>query len=151
MIYTHVAAGLLGAALAATAAWQVQGWRYGGQIARIEAAQVQQAETAVREALAKTQVMQHKKDEALHEATKRAQRHAAAAAAARADADGLRDELATARDQLPGAACASVRQHAATVNQLFAQCAGVVEGLARQADGHAADALMFEQAWPTSR
>lgn len=149
MIYTHLAAALAGAAIAATGAWQVQAWRYTGQIARIEADQAQRAEAAVRDALAKTITLQRKKDEALNEATKRAQRNAAAAAAARADADGLRDALDAARNQLPGASCASVRQHAAAVDQLFGQCAGALEGLARQADGHAADALMLEQAWPS--
>ena len=35
MIYSHVAAALLGAAVAATSAWQVQSWRYEKQIATI--------------------------------------------------------------------------------------------------------------------
>lgn len=35
VIYTHVAAGISGAALAAVLAWQVQAWRYDAQIAGI--------------------------------------------------------------------------------------------------------------------
>ncbi len=31
MIYTHAAAAIIAAALAATGAWQVQNWRYGEQ------------------------------------------------------------------------------------------------------------------------
>ena len=47
MIYTHVAAALLGAAIAATAAWQVQDWRWNSKVDRIEknhAEQLQRAE-----------------------------------------------------------------------------------------------------------
>ncbi|GAB2463689.1 hypothetical protein GCM10027082_14060 [Comamonas humi] len=39
MIYTHVAAGLLGAAIAANSAWQIQDWRLGGQIEAMKTAQ----------------------------------------------------------------------------------------------------------------
>jgi hypothetical protein len=43
MIYTHVAAALLGAAIAATGTWQVQAWRWGAQEAdRMRAEQVAQ-------------------------------------------------------------------------------------------------------------
>ena len=46
-IYTHAAAALLGAAIAATGAWQVQGWRMGQQISALhaEVAQAQAART----------------------------------------------------------------------------------------------------------
>ena len=148
MIYTHLAAAILSAALAATGAWQVQAWRYGGQITRIELAQHDRAERAIRAALARATDLQHQKDEALNEATKRAQRNAVAAAAARTESDGLRDELAAARERLPDAACPTVRDYAATVGAVFGQCAAVFEDLARAADGHASDALMLEQAWP---
>ena len=38
MIYTHAAAALLAAAIAATAAWQVQAWRYDArELARVQA------------------------------------------------------------------------------------------------------------------
>lgn len=148
MIYTHLAAAILSAALAATGAWQVQAWRYGGQIARIELAQHDRAEQAIRTAMARTTELQHQKDEALNEATKRTQRNAAAAAAARSERDSLRDELAAERERLPGAACPAVRNYAAAVNTVFSQCAAALEDLARAADGHASDALMLEQAWP---
>ncbi len=40
MIYTHIAAGLLGAAIAAAGAWQVQAWRWGAHEAdRLQAEQ----------------------------------------------------------------------------------------------------------------
>ncbi|MDY0105320.1 MAG: hypothetical protein RBS27_01500 [Giesbergeria sp.] len=43
MIYTHIAAALLGAAIAATGAWQVQAWRWGAADAdRLRAEQVAQ-------------------------------------------------------------------------------------------------------------
>lgn len=55
MIYTHVAAGLLGAAIAAAGAWQVQDWRYGAREAeqmRTEIA-IKQAADASAQAAAK--------------------------------------------------------------------------------------------------
>lgn len=62
MIYTHMAAGLVAAAMGATAAWHVQAWRYDAQIAdiraqhtqanlkRSEAARADEAATAGKEA-----------------------------------------------------------------------------------------------------
>ena len=148
MIYTHLAAAILSAALAATGAWQVQAWRYSVQISDMRATAAESTTLAMRAARVATAELQRKKDEAIHEATKRAQRNAAAAAAARTESDGLRHQLAAERERLPGAACPAVRDYAATVNQLFAQCAAAFEDLARAADDHAADALMLEQAWP---
>lgn len=37
VIYTHIAAAVLGSAIAATTAWGVQDWRLGGQIAALQA------------------------------------------------------------------------------------------------------------------
>lgn len=148
MIYTHLAAAILSAGLAATGAWQVQAWRYAGKISAIEIAQHDRAEKAIHTAMRRTAELQTKKDEALNEATKRAQRNAAAAAATRSERDSLRDELAAARERLPSAACPAVRDYAAAVNTVFGQCAAAFEDLAGKADGHASDALMLEQAWP---
>jgi hypothetical protein len=50
MLYTHAAAALLGASIAAVGAWQVQSWRYTGQINQIRAAQAEAVNTATREA-----------------------------------------------------------------------------------------------------
>lgn len=148
MIYSHVAAGLIGAAIAATGAWKVQDWRYTGQIAKIEKAYADAALKAQEAAKAKTKELQRQKDEAINDATKRAQRNAAAATAARADADGLRDQLAAARRELPNTSCAAARNYAATLSDVFGNCTRVLERISAEADGHASDSLMYQQAWP---
>lgn len=66
----------------------------------------------------------------------------------RVASDSLRDDLGTYRGQLPGASCDAVKLHAAALNTVFGQCAKAIGELAKQADGHAGDALTLEQAWP---
>lgn len=86
--------------------------------------------------------------EAINAARVRESRQKADADRARAESDGLRDELAAAIRDLPSAACDAVRSHAAALNDVFGQCARTVEEMARQADGHASDSLTYQQAWP---
>ena len=75
---------------------------------------------------------------------------ARSAAAARNERDGLRDELAASRSQLPDASCTSVRQYAATLSSVFGECAAETGGLAEKAGGHAIDTLKLQEAWPTN-
>lgn len=91
---------------------------------------------------------QHQKDEALNAANERAKNAEAAATAARAAGDSLRDDLAQARRDLPRAASDAVRQYAATLSAVFGECSAEVERLARAAQGHASDSLTYQQAWP---
>ena len=148
MVYTHVAAAIVAAAAAATGAWQVQNWRYTGQIARIQSEQAEAVADARQAAINEATRLQAQKDQALHEAAQQAQRNAAAAAAARRESDGLRVELTEARLRMSSSTCASVRDHAAALSGVFDQCVGRLEGVARQADGHALDARTLMQAWP---
>lgn len=99
-------------------------------------------------AAAKTRAMQAQKDGALNAATTRAQRNAADASGARADAASLRDELAAAKRQLSSASVDAVRKYAAAAADVFEQCVGRYTGVAEKADGHASDTLTLEQAWP---
>ena len=148
MIWTHIASALTGAAIAFAGAWQVQGWRYTGQIARMEANHSQALADARQIAIDEATRRQAQKDEALREAALQAQRNAAAAAAARRESDGLRVELTEARLRMSSSTCASVRDHAATLSTVFDQCVGVLEGMAGKADGHALDARTLMNAWP---
>lgn len=70
------------------------------------------------------------------------------AASSRAVVDGLRDDIRAATADLPSRAAGAVSQYAAASGQLLAECSATYSGVARQADGHASDALMLEQAWP---
>ncbi|MBP7483939.1 MAG: hypothetical protein KA781_01370 [Aquabacterium sp.] len=103
---------------------------------------------AVAQARAQEQAHTQKVQEALNAANTRAKKSQAAAAAARRVADSLRDDLDTARANLPGASCASTRDYTSTLQAVFGECAREVERLAGSAQGHASDALTFEQAWP---
>jgi hypothetical protein len=110
VIWTHTAAALLGAAIAATLAWQVQSWRYTGQIATIQAAQMEAVNTATREARATESRRFTNVQEAQNAAQKRAQTARLDADRARTELDRLRDELASTRGGVPGesaTACAA--------------------------------------------
>lgn len=105
---------------------------------------------AVAQARAKEQAHTQKVQEALNAANTRAQKAQAAADAARRTVDSLRDDLSTARADLPSASCSSIREYAATLNGIFGECSREVERLAAAAQGHASDALTLQQAWPRS-
>ena len=73
---------------------------------------------------------------------------ARSAAAARNERDGLRDELAASRLQLPDASCTAVRDHAATLNTVLGRCTDRLERMAEAASGHATDSLKLQESWP---
>ena len=103
---------------------------------------------AVKEAADKTAADQKRKDDALEKAQIQARQNAASAAAARSIASSLREQLATARTSLPQASCEAIRNYAATLGTVFGQCTQRLTEMAGYADGHAADQLMLERAWP---
>ena len=77
-------------------------------------------------------------------------KNAAAATAARAERDGLRNQINTATAALPTATCTSARDYAATAAAVFEQCAAALEELATKADGHATDSRTLTNSWPTT-
>lgn len=93
--------------------------------------------------------MQGERDEAVKRGAQRAQRNAAAAAAAQSELDGLRDDLAAGRLDLPSRSHQACLDRAATLDTVFGQCARDLEALARKAQGHANDAMTLDEAWPT--
>lgn len=141
MLYTHVAAAILAAVLAAAGTWQVQGWR----IDQIKAQHAQALADARTSAEAKAAALQETKDEAIRRANQRAIAQQNAADSARSELDRLRLDIA-ARDAAtagsPGA------DAAATARALLAQCAARYSELAAKADRHANDAVTLRDAWP---
>ncbi len=148
MIYTHVAAFLAGLAMAATAAWHVQAWRYDEQIADIKAAQAQAATLASEETARNFRVITTKYEGALNAATKRETKLRADAAAALRTIDGLRGALYEFRASLPGASTATLITRADTAAELFGACVNEYRSVAESADRHASDAVMLIEAWP---
>ncbi len=148
MIYTHVAAALLGAALAATGAWQVQGWRLGQQIATMRQAAAESEAAAVREARATESRRFTNVQEAQNAAQKRAQSARADAAAARTELDRLRGDLAAGAGRTASESPAACTVRADTSGELLGQCAAAYLELAGKADRHASDARTLIEAWP---
>ena len=88
MIYTHIAAALLGAAIAATSAWQVQAWRWGA--ADADRMRAEQTAAAARESDARQQ---------RHFADQAAARHAAALATLNTQLGDARAHIARLSDR----------------------------------------------------
>ena len=147
-LYTYAATAIVAGALAFGAGWQTQEWRYWKQIADTASQHATALASANQKALDDTIKMQRTKDDAIKAAQDRAKREAANAAAARTERDGLRAQLAATTVQLPVASCTSVREYATTLTGLFDQCAGAFEAMARDAQGHASDSRLMQEAWP---
>ena len=147
-LYTHAAAALLGAAIAATSAWNIQGWRLGGQISAIQAQHATERAQAQADARAAQIVIDNKYQEALNEARTRENALRRDRDAARAESDGLRDQLSDAARRIADAPPAAVAEYATTVSELLAVCSRERTAFAAAADGHAADVRTLTAAWP---
>lgn len=150
MIYTHVAALILGGAIAATTAWQVQDWRLGGQIASLKATHATALADAQAKALATERTNATRYQGALNEARTREAALQRDVGRARAESDGLRDQASEGARRFAAAAPAAVAQYATAVSELFSDCSRRYQDMASKADLHGADARTLQQAWPVS-
>ena len=148
MIYTHAAAALLGASIAAVGAWQVQSWRYTGQINQIKAAQAEAVNTATREARAQESARFKGVQDAQAAAQTRAQVARRDADRARSELDRMRDTLSATRGGVPGESTAACTQRADAAADVLSQCGAAYQGMAEVADRLNADRLMLIEAWP---
>ena len=149
MLYTYVATGLIAGAVAATGAWQVQGWRLGNEINGLKAQHAAESAKAQADTRAKEIAFNQKLQDAQNEATKRETKLRADAATARRTADGLRGTLYEFRASLPNASTSALIARADTAAELLGACVSEYRGMAEAADRHAGDALMLQQAWPS--
>ena len=122
MIYTHAAAALLGASIAAVGAYKVQDWRYTGQINQIRAAQAEAVNTATREARAQESARFKGVQDAQAAAQTRAQVARRDADRARGELDRMRDTLSATRGGVPGESTAACTQRADAAADVLAQC-----------------------------
>jgi len=144
MIYTHVAAALLGFAVAAVGTWQVQGWRYNARIAQVQQAHAESSQKAEQSARAREQSLIQARQKAEESYAQEKRNAVAAAVRARSQLDGLRNELYAISTPAPGGsdAPAACRIDAGTLEkQLLDQCATALVGVAEQADRLAAQVL----------
>jgi hypothetical protein len=138
---------LTAALIAGVSGWVANGWRLNAQIDRMVAEHEAASAAANKAALERYAALEQQKQEALNEANRIAQRNAAAAASARADADRLRNQIASA-DRVSTATVASLRNYTITLQTVFGECVAEVERLAATADGHALDSRTLNGAWP---
>jgi hypothetical protein len=141
-------AAAVGAALIFGAGWAANGWRLGQDIAQIQLAHTQ--ELAARDAgtFAVAQAIDTNYQGALNASIQEQARLAGAAAVATRNAARLREQLSEADKRIATASAATVRDYAATANQLLGQCSQRYTELAAKADGHALDARVCRAAWP---
>lgn len=149
MIWTHTAAGIAGAVIAGALAWQTQAWRYDAQLSKLHAQHATALADAHQKALDDTIKLQRTKDDAIKQAEQRAKQNAASSAAARADADSLRAQLASVQGRIASATDSAVREYANAASVVFAECVRSYQELATAADGHANDARLMLGAWPS--
>ena len=143
MIYTHVAAAILAAAIAATGAWKVQDWRYNAK----EKERAEQQLESERNA-SKTAIRRHEAViEAQNAAANRERDLRGAAAGARAALVGLSSSADQAlRDAATShAACTDA---SSKLKVVFLECSRNYEEVARDADLWESNAITLSDAWP---
>lgn len=161
-LYTHAAAAMLAGAIAASGAWWAQGARYGQQIERLKhqatATQLEGATQAVQDmadfqkgfdnALATFQTTQQRNAQAQQDLGR-------LLLDLRGTTAGLRSDFAGLPQRIAAAAQPALAEYASTCTAVFqeladrgARMAERGEGIARAADGHAADARLMQDAWP---
>ncbi len=148
MIYTHIAAALLGAAVAATSAWGIQGWRLGGQIAEARATYAAALAQSEADARAAQITIDTKYQEALNAARNREALLRTELDHLRRVSDGLRNQNADAARRLAAAPPAAVLEYATALGAVFEDCRAAYGGMVEKADGHAADVRTLTAAWP---
>ena len=150
---THAVA----AVLAGLLVWFFQDARMDAAVAdvRIElsSAQVKAAGEklqAVKQARADERAINQTYQEALNAARVRETALLRDRAAARAESDGLREQLSDAARRIAAAPPAAVAEYATTVGELLAQCSRSYQELAGEADGHVSTIRLMLDAWPSS-
>jgi hypothetical protein len=127
--------------------WTANGWRLNGKIDEMVLEHTQAVQVATQAALDETTRMQREKDNAVAQAQAQAKSNAAAAVSARAERDGLRDDLAASRTTFADSSHASLTAYASTLSVVFEQCTREYLELAAKADGHALDTTTLFTAW----
>jgi hypothetical protein len=140
MVYTHAAAAIASAALAAWGAWTVQDWRYDAKLAQMNQAYaqgLQQAEQAARSREHDLLAARQKAEER-YELEKR--KAAVAGSRARSELDGLRNELYAIPAPSPKDPAPAIRadDRATLERELLGSCAKTLVGMAAEADRLAA-------------
>ena len=141
----YIAAGALAVGL--LTGWTANGWRLNSKIDQMGLEHTQAVQVATQAALDETIRMQREKDNAIAQAQAQAKSNAAAADSARAERDGLRDDLAASRTTFADSSHTSLAAYASTLSVVFEQCTKEYSDVAAKADGHALDTTTLFTAW----
>jgi septal ring factor EnvC (AmiA/AmiB activator) len=141
----YVAAAALGIGL--LTGWTANGWRLNAEIDQMVLEHTQAVQVATQKALDETNRMQKEKDNAIAKAQAQAKSNAAAADSARAERDGLRDDLAASRTTFADSSHTSLAAYASTLSVVFEQCTKEYSDVAAKADAHALDTEILFNAW----
>jgi len=133
-----------------SAGFMVNGWRLNAEIESINAAHASAVAKANADVMDQTVKLQGKKDAALKQAQQAASVNAAAADRARSELEWVRDYNSRTANEIAGATCTAVRDHATAAAAVFSECSAAFADMARKADGHALDAKTLIQSWPES-
>lgn len=128
--------------------WVIQGWRMQSAMNQKELAHAQQLQAQHAQALTDYKAMEDRKNDAIKNAQAAADKNRTAAAAAAADLERLRGDLARVPARIESASRTAVDQYAATASELLAECGRELADVAAKADGHAADVRLMLAAWP---
>lgn len=139
------------AAIAAfAAAWIVQGWRLGGQMAEVKTEYAKAQVAAVEKAHMETIRLHEQVDNALAESHKRQKVLARDADNARRELVRLQDAARTTASRLQDTSPTGA-DDATALSWVLGKCAAELQDMARNADGHANDVRTLMEAWPTAR
>lgn len=148
MMQGYIIAAVIGAASAGIGAWQVQGWRYGVQIAEIEASHAKAVQASIDAAREKQKEITDGYIKALNDARTREANLRRDVAVASDAVNSLRKQAADAARQLANQPTATVVIYATAASELLSECSAEYQRLAEKADGHAADVKTLIEAWP---
>jgi len=147
LIYSHVISAMVSAAMAALAAWGIQGWRMDAEISSLKTEYATQQARAVEMAHAETIRLQSVKDSAEKLAARR-QSDLARDLAANRDALGRLSHAADSALQRASDSHSACIATAASQGVVLNQCSTRLIEVAASADGHASDVQTMTDAWP---
>lgn len=148
MSYVKIAVSVVVLALSCVATWQWTSARYEAKIAAMQAKASHDLAKAHEEAKRQYAAMEKAKDEAITQHIQDAEKHKAAADAARADADRMRRNLDRVPDRIADATRSAVNEFATVAGGLLSECTAEYQAMAEEAGRNAANARLMFNAWP---
>jgi hypothetical protein len=128
--------------------YQIGAWRYTAKIESLKSDYAQQNASAASAALARYRQLENEKQRAIDESAKIAKQNKAAADRLAADVDRMRQQIAASTGSLSSNTPSTVSSTISTIGVVLNECVERYSALAKNADGHALDAVTLERAWP---